>query len=141
VAEVYVACASQVPMRDCMAFVPTAWASAEGARVLDELPDPQAVREALGGRLHDEHLRDRAARLRQLCAALEESERLAQPIRKRLQSGSRAEREAVRRDMERHGIGERDLCSAWHHIPRPKRAALDDWLRARPGGEPWAPPQ
>jgi hypothetical protein len=128
VAEVYVASAGQAPLPQHMAFVPTAWASADGMRILEGLADAAAIREALGGRLHDEYRMDLAARLRTLQAELEASERLARPVRQRLQSGAWAEREAARRDMEQHGISERDLCSAWHHIPRGRRAALDDWL-------------
>lgn len=133
VPEVYVAEAKLAPRMDCMAFVPTDWTTAAGARALEGLPDPQAVREALGGREHDERLGDLAASLRQLNAALETSERLARLARRMLQSGTLADRELVRADMDRHGIDERDLCSAWHHIPRPRRKALDAWLRARAG--------
>jgi hypothetical protein len=31
------------------------------------------------------------------------------------------------------GISERDLRSVWHHIPRPRREAVNDWLHSRPG--------
>jgi hypothetical protein len=133
VPEVYVARAGLAPMADCMTFVPNAWTTPDGARALDDLPDPQAVREALGGRLHDELLADLAASLRRLNAALDVSERLARPVRRMLQSGTLAERDTVRGDMARHGISERDLCSAWHHVPRPRREALNDWLHSRPG--------
>jgi hypothetical protein len=133
VPDVYVAAAELAPMMDLMAFVPTAWTTPDGARALDRLPDPQAVREALGGRLHDERLSDLAARLRRLNASLEASERLARPVRRMLQSGTLAERQHVRDGMARHGISEHDLCSAWHHIPRPRREALDDWLHAQAG--------
>jgi hypothetical protein len=129
--EVYVAEATQVLEKDQMVFVPTQWATEAGARQLAALPDPQAIREVLGGRLHDERLADLAARLRHLAAGQEASERLARPVRQALQSGTLAQREAVRRDMQRQGISERDLCAAWHHIPPTRREALDDWLRAR----------
>jgi hypothetical protein len=133
VSEVYVAEARLAPMADCMTFVPNAWTTPDGVRALNELPDPQAVREALGGRLHDERLADLADSLRRLNAALDASERLARPVRQMLQSGTLAERDAVRSDMARHGISERELCSPWHHIPRLRREALNDWLHSRPG--------
>jgi hypothetical protein len=82
-----------------MAFVPTEWTTAAGARTLEGLPDPQAVRETLGGRQHDKRLADLAARLRRLNATLEASERLARPVRRMLQSGTLAGRERVRADM------------------------------------------
>jgi hypothetical protein len=133
VPEVYVAEAKLAPRMDCMAFVPTEWTTAAGARALEGLPDSQAVREALGGREHDKRLADLAASLRHLIATREASERLARPARRMLQSGSLAERELVRADMDRHGIEERDLCSAWHHIHRSRRQALNEWLQARAG--------
>lgn len=129
--EVYVAEARLAPMSDCMTFVPAEWTTRDGARALDDLPDPGAVREALGGRLLDQRLADLSASLRGWNAALEASERLARPVRRILQSGTLDERDAVRADMDRHGICERDLCSAWHHIPRSRRGALNDWLHAR----------
>jgi hypothetical protein len=135
VAEVYVAPAGVAPMSHGMAFVPTNWATREGASALAGLPNAQAVREALGGRLHDEQLADQARRLGRLQAEMEASERLASPVRRTLQSGTLAERGRLRDAMARHGISERDLCSAWHHIPRPRRDALNDWLRARAGGQ------
>jgi hypothetical protein len=128
VAEVYVASASQAPLPQHMALVPTAWTTAEGVRMLDGLPDAAAIREVLGGQRYDEYRVDLAGRLRALQAELEASERLAYPVRRRLQSGAQAEREAVRRDMEQHNISERDLCSAWHHIPVSRRVALNEWL-------------
>jgi hypothetical protein len=133
VPEVYVAEAKLAPMTDCMTFVPNAWTTPAGARALDDLPDPPAVREALGGRLHDQRLTHLAADLARLNAELDVSERLARPIRRMLQTGTLAERDAVRGDMAQHDISERDLCSAWHHIPRPRREALNDWLRKWPG--------
>jgi hypothetical protein len=136
VPEVYVASAGLVPMADCMTFVPAAWATADGARALDGLPDPAAVREALGGRLYDKQLADLASRLRQLNTAMGNSERLAHPVRRMLQSGVVAEREKVRGDMARDGISERDLCSPWHHVSRPRREAVNDWLRARAAVRP-----
>jgi hypothetical protein len=136
VPEIYVAEAGLAPVADHMVYAPTEWSAAEGARALEGLPDAQAVREALGGRLHDERLADLAANLRRLTAEMEASERLARPVRRVLQTGTRAAREAVRDDMARSGVSERDLCSAWHHIPRDRRAALNDWLRSREGGTP-----
>jgi hypothetical protein len=134
VAEVYVAGGQHAPVPQLMAFVPAAWTTPEGVRALQGAGDAAAVRELLGGRLHDEHLAELAARLRDLELALEASERLARPVRRQLQAGTPAEREALRCDMQRHGVSERDLCSAWHHVPKARRAQLDDWLRARAGG-------
>jgi hypothetical protein len=131
VPEVYVAQASLGVMPQHMACVPQEWATPAGERRLSGLPDAAAVREVLGGRLHDERLADVAARLTALAAALEASERLARPLRAQLQSGSLASREAVRRQMRTCGIDERDLCSAWHHLPRERRARLTAWLRSR----------
>ena len=136
VPEIYVAEAGLAPVADYMACAPTEWTTAAGARALEGAADARAVREALGGRLHDERLADLAASLRRLTAEMEASERLARPVRRVLQTGALAAREAVRDDMARHGVSERDLCSAWHHIPRDRRDALNGWLRSRDGETP-----
>jgi hypothetical protein len=136
VPEIYVADASLAPMVECMAYVPTEWATMAGATALSDLPDPKAIREALGGPIHDERLADLCARLVRLNSEREASERLARPVRRVLQSGTLADRETLRRDMAQHGVSERDLCSAWHHIPREHREALNDWLRPRQTGMP-----
>lgn len=131
--EIFVADASFAPMVECMAYVPTEWATTSGAEALSDLPDPQAIREALGGPIHDERLADLRACLVRLNSERMASELLARPVRRVLQSGAIADREVLRRDMTQYGVSERDLCSAWHHIPRDRRGALNEWLRSRSG--------
>jgi hypothetical protein len=129
--EVYVAAAELTFLPAVMACVPADWATPEGERRLGGLPDAAAVREVLGGAEHDKRLADLAGRITSLERALAQSEHLAAPVRARLQSGSLRERASLREEMRSHGIGERDLCSAWHHLPREARARLDAWLRGR----------
>jgi hypothetical protein len=112
--------------------VPTEWASTEGVKALADLTDPQAIRETLGGSLYDEHMAHLAANLHRLNVEQRASEKLARPVRRILQSGVLAKREALQRDMAQHGVSERDLCSAWHHIPRERRDTLNNWLRSHP---------
>src|SRR5438067_2245238 len=50
-------------------------------------------------------------------------------LRRRPQSGDRAQRERARAEMERVGLTEADLCAAWHHLPRPRRAFIVEALR------------
>jgi hypothetical protein len=128
VPEVYVAQADLQPPPGVMACVPQAWATPAGERRLAGLPDAAAVREVLGGREHDARLADLAGRIGALTQALAASEVLAAPLRAQLQSGSAAQRDSLRRQMRDAGIGERELCSAWHHLPREARARLAAWL-------------
>jgi hypothetical protein len=131
VPEVYVAQADLTLAPALMACVPQQCATPQGQQALAGLPDAAAVREVLGGREHDQRLADLAARITALQQSLAASERLAAPVRALLQAGSSREREAVRREMREQDIGERDLCSAWHHLPRAARSRLDRWLRSR----------
>lgn len=131
VPEVYVADVACGVQADCMAWVPQTWATAQEEHRLQGLPDAAAVREVLGGRLHDERLLDLAHQLEALNAALAESERWAAPVRAQLQSGSAAARQALRQEMNAQGIGEGELCAAWHHLPRQRRMQLMQWLRER----------
>ena len=70
----------------------------------------------------------RAASLDRLNRELAETEVLAEPLRRRLQSRERAQARGGPRLACRHGLDETDLCSAWHHLPRERRARLRDAL-------------
>jgi hypothetical protein len=82
------------------------------------------LRDALGGRLYDEAIVETRVSLDRLNRELAETEVRAEPLRRGFQSRNRAEAEAVRDWMTRHGLDETDLCSAWHHLPRERRARL-----------------
>jgi hypothetical protein len=96
--------------------------AAAGAR------DAAALREALGGRLHDEARADALARLDRLNAELGETEAFAEPLRRAFQASDPARRAAARDELARLGIDEIDLCCAWHHLPRERRALMREML-------------
>jgi hypothetical protein len=105
-------------------FVPGGMPLAEAARRARDAADTRQLREALGGRVHDEAVAESLRALERLEAELARSEELAAPLRKRLQSADRVVRERARAEMKRVGLTESDLCTAWHHLPRARR----DWI-------------
>lgn len=103
-------------------YVPAHWSLAKAADRLDGVRSPDEAREALGGVEHDDAVSDARVRLCVLQAQLLESERKAEPLRRRLQSQHADERAAARAEMAAKGIDEVDLCVAWHHISAKRRA-------------------
>jgi hypothetical protein len=126
--DVFVASANRTPDPARMVVVPTAWTFGDGAERLAGLPDADAVRELIGGQIHRELCESLLARTTSLIRAQEASERHAQPVRLALQTGNPGQRKRIRESMREHGISERDLCSAWHHVPAARRHVLDVWL-------------
>lgn len=126
--HVYVASVRHAPSAETIGFVPGHVPLAQATASLQGVRDPAALREALGGSQHDEAVRETLHRLQGLLTELQAVERLAEPLRRALQSGTPAQREAVRRWMERTALDEADLCSAWHHLPRARRAQLIEAL-------------
>jgi hypothetical protein len=105
-------------------FVPGAMDLAAVGSCAAEMRGTGELREELGGAVYDGLVRESLARLDRLGAELEETERAAAPLRKRLQARDRDERRRARDDMAEAGITENDLCAAWHHIPRERRRFL-----------------
>ena len=128
--HVYVARAR--PGVDCrtVGFIPGEVPLAEAARVARELDDVTQLREALGGRRYDEAVGEGLLALDRLGEELARTEARAAPLRRRLQSSDRAQRERARAAMERVGLTEADLCTAWHHLPRARRDAMREGLRS-----------
>jgi hypothetical protein len=127
--HVFIAHAGRAVDSSTVAFVPGNLPLADAAHLARDLPDALAWREALGGRLFDEQRTSEAGRLAILAAELEATEVLAEPVRRALQGGGRG-RDAVRSALERAGLTETDLCSAWHHLPASRRAVLREALPA-----------
>lgn len=126
--EVFVASAHLAPDPANMVVVPTAWSFGVEAERLTDLPDADAVREVIGWQVHRDLCEDLLASATCLIAAQEASEQRARPMRQILQTGTPRQREQIRASMREHGVSERDLCSAWHHVPAARREALDSWL-------------
>lgn len=93
-----------------------------------DLRDSAELREALGGCRFDEEVAEALARLDKLNTDLAITERLAEPLRRRLQSRWKDEREVARAEMDRIGLSEQDLCAAWHHLPRHRRNVVREAL-------------
>ena len=111
-------------------FVPGEIPLTEAARRLSGATDTRELRDALGGRIHDEAVAESLHSLGRLAEELAASERHAEPLRKASQSSDRGVKERARDEMARVGLTESDLCTAWHHIPRERRGWIADTLRA-----------
>jgi hypothetical protein len=109
---------------DAVGYVPGHWSLKDAADRLDGVRVIDEMREALGGAEHDDAIEDAQRRLYGLNATLAESERRAEPLRRRLQSKTPEIRAAAREEMEMKGITELDLCQAWHHLPAARRTHL-----------------
>jgi hypothetical protein len=116
-------------------FVPGEMALTAAARMAHALTDTCQLREALGGRYYDEAVAESLHALDRLATELAQAEEFAAPLRGRLQSADRRQRERARAEMERVGLTEADLCTAWHHLPRDRRGWIADALRRVDGPE------
>jgi hypothetical protein len=127
--HVYVARARPGVDAATVGFVPGEVPLADAARLARETADVQAWRDALGGRAYDEATAESLAALDRLERELARTEEKAAPLRRRLQSADRTLRERARAEMGRVGLSEADLCAAWHHLPRERRAFIAEALR------------
>jgi hypothetical protein len=133
--EVYVARASRAVAASGVGYVPPGTTLARAAALAAGARDARQLREALGGRVHDEACAETLARLERLNTELARVETAAEPLRRAFQGGDPVLRAAAREQLDRLGISEHDLCAAWHHLPRERRAALRELLpRARLDG-------
>jgi hypothetical protein len=121
---IYVARAGRMAEAATIGFVPGEVGLARASWLAGEARDTRELRDILGGRRHDEAMAETIHRLEALTTDLEQTEKLAAPLRHWLQSADRGKRERAREAMERVRITENDLCAAWHHLPRSRR----DWV-------------
>jgi len=128
VANVYVASIPRDIGTVTVGFLPAHVDPVRGESLLDGVTNLLELRDALGGRVYDESVVETRNSLERLNRELAETEILAEPVRRRLQSGDRAQTESARDWLDRHGLNEADLCGAWHHLPRERRARLRDAL-------------
>lgn len=128
VPTIYVARATRTVPDDSIAFVPDGVPLAAAAALAASLRHRLAFREALGGRAYDERVEETLCRVERLGRELAESERMAAPLRAALQSPDPRDRERARSEMQRLGIGEHDLCAAYHHLPEQRRDMLREAL-------------
>jgi hypothetical protein len=114
-------------------FVPGDVQLRDAARLVSEVRDTRELREVFGGRAHDEAVAESLHQLDRLGEELARTERIADPLRKLLHSSDRADRERGRAAMARAGLTESDVCTAWHHLPRERRAWIEEALRTVSG--------
>jgi hypothetical protein len=126
--HVYVARACPGVNALTVGFVPGEVPLSAAAGLAREVHDVRQLREVLGGRGYDEAVGESLLALDRLGEELARTEIRAAPLRRRLQSPDRAEREQVRAAMARAGLTESDLCTAWHHLPRERRGWIAEAL-------------
>jgi hypothetical protein len=131
VPTIYVASIRQKVDLRTVGYIPGSLELRAAESRLKGVEDVQALRESLGRRLFDEQVADSLASLDRLNRELEESERRAEPLRRQFQSRNLEEAESARDWMTLHGVLETDLCTAWHHLPRDRRALLSEALQCR----------
>jgi hypothetical protein len=109
-------------------FIPGATSLSEAAHRVRDAGNTNELREALGGRAHDDAVDESLSVLDRLEGELARTEMLAVPLRRSLQSPDRKQREQARTKMDRVGLTESDLCTAWHHLSRERRGWIAEAL-------------
>jgi hypothetical protein len=107
-------------------FVPSNLDLHSAESLLQGVANVASLREALGGRAYDELVVETIASLDRANSEHAETEKWAEPLRRKLQSRHRAEAERSKDWLIERGLSESDLCTAWHHLPRLRR----DLIRA-----------
>jgi hypothetical protein len=121
---VFVARASPGVDAGVIGFVPGGLDLAAVALRAASMRSTAELREELGGPAYDDLRAAELARLDRLGEELDATEAAAAPLRRRLQSRDAAERRRARDAMAEAGLGEDDLCAAWHHLPRARREVV-----------------
>lgn len=114
--------------RENVGYVPGAFDLEEVARRAEAMRTTAELREELGGRAYDELWGEALRGLDRLESELAAAEALAMPLRRKLKSRDSGERSRAREAMARAGLTEDDLCAAWHHLPRERRARIREAL-------------
>lgn len=126
--HIYVSRARMGVDLDTVGFVPGAVSLSDAAKLVGGARDTRELRDALGGRIHDEAVAESLYQLDRFAESLSCTEEIADPLRQLLHSANRADRERAQEAMTRVGLTEGDVCTAWHHIPRDRRAWIKEAL-------------
>jgi hypothetical protein len=129
VPTIFVASLRQCVDPQTVGFIPAHVTLIEAERKLQAAADIASLREALGGTCHDEAVTETLAVLDRLNSEHAETEKWAEPLRRKLQSRQHAEAQWARDWLAGHGLSESDLCTAWHHLPRERRDRFRDCVR------------
>ncbi len=130
VETIYVASASRMTSSETLGFVPAEIPLAQAAWLLNDAKNLQDLEQVIGPALYREAIADTLHRLDQLTAELKDTEQLAEPLRRMLQSGDSQLRKRLLDLMRKTGLTESDLCTAWHHLPDDRRAELREMFRS-----------
>jgi hypothetical protein len=121
VPTIFVASLRQRVDPQSVGFVPAHLDLHAAETLLRGVDDVGALREALGGREYDQVIHETLVALDRVNTEHAETEKQAEPVRRKLQSRQRAEVEWAKAWLTEHVLTESDLCTAWHHLPRPRR--------------------
>jgi hypothetical protein len=130
IASVYVARAGRMPSCDTMGLIPGNVDLASVAGSLAAVTTIDELRECFGLRVYHDALAETRALVQALLREMCEVEQHAEPLRKCLKSFDRGKVEWARAVMAAHSITQADLCCAWNHVSRERRASLADALRS-----------
>jgi hypothetical protein len=122
--HIFIAAASRMPSEESFGFVPGKIALGTAARVLAGTETVGDLRDAFGGREYDEIQRESLSELDRLIKECHLIESLAVPLRIVFQTGTTSEQMRLAAELERYGLDETDLCTAWHHLPTARRALM-----------------
>lgn len=129
VETIYVAHASRMTTPQTLGFVPAEIPLSEAARLLAGVTHLDELQEVFGRPIYQEAIAETLTRLDRLNEDHRQTEVLAEPLRRKLQSAHLPTREAALEQMEKLGLSEGDLCTAWHHLPDERRAELREIFR------------
>jgi hypothetical protein len=132
VSHIYVAHAHRMANADGIGFVPGDVSLAKAAQMLRDVRNTHELRDVFAASTYDDICAETVRRLQVLTQELAESEKRAEPLRRWLQSGDAAKTGFAREHMQRLGISEHDLCAAYHHLPKDRRAFLHEALKRLP---------
>lgn len=132
VETIYVAPASKMTSPDGMGFVPAEIPLPKAAQMLTDVNGLEEWQEIVGRGHYREAVVETLNRLERLNRELKETESLAEPLRRKLQSHDPALRELALETMAACGLTETDLCTAWHHLPDDRRSELREIFRHCP---------
>ena len=129
VPTIFVASLRQGVDPQTIGFVPAHFDLADAERKLQGAANIDSLRESLGRNCYDEAVAETLAALDRLNFEHAQSERWAEPLRRKLQSRHRAESLWAKDWLTVHGLSETDLCTAWHHLPRERRDRFCESVR------------
>ncbi len=115
-----------------MVFIPAEIPLVEAAVRFHGMRRRDELVEAVSRREYEAAVNETLASVDSLQQTHDETERLAGPLRKLFQSMNRHDRDQAREWMQRLGLSESDLCTAWHHLSSDRRREIQASLRELP---------